>query len=138
MTSIENIANTGKIFEIIQDGQICPVLIKQLSVKQLEEVVQVFIETLKAEYRREAIELSKCLPKEEQSAFLLKAVRENSVIKPEKITDMWDKEFAAITCLEKASDKKIEWIKILQEYPDVCIEAYLYSLGQESVDTKKN
>lgn len=130
INEVDKIGNTGKSFDLIVDGTIRSIVCKELTIAELAKTRELFIDTIKTENRKEAIELSKLMDEKDRTKYLIEVAKNTAVIPEEKITAVFDSVFGLIEILKIASsDSKLNWEQIFQDNTDKCLEIYIFALG---------
>lgn len=130
INDIDKLGNTGKTFELVILDKITPLIFFELTFKQLAKVRESFIETLKAQNRKEAIEMSKLLSDSERTKFLVEAAKEISKVSEEKIAEVFDSVYGLIQILKiSCENKSIDFETVFKNNTEKCIEIYMYALG---------
>lgn len=88
---MDSTVNIERNFDVVKsDGTVIAIGVKQLTLRQLRQRGDMFVEKIRSDNRTEAIAIANQLPEKERVKFLVESARANVSIDPEKAKDIND------------------------------------------------
>jgi len=129
---MNEINNTTRSFEIVVNGNIEPLIVRELTIKEREKIFQQFEENIKTRRRKEYLEIAKLMEGKEKTKYLVECANTN-VVQHEDIVQEAQTVYGITETLNIAGNKKHDWSNILSNEDTIpsVLKAFYYAFGIE-------
>lgn len=123
-------AEIPKSYDIVDEGKVVPMAFKRLTIRQLQLRSQAIVDKVKAENRREYLNVADLMDEPKRMAFLIASAKANAVIDQDRCTEMAKTVWCLVYTLMLASGASQETLeRVYEANSDQLNDAYLYCLG---------
>ena len=130
-----DISKATKSFDIVVNGTIEALIVKELTLKEREKLFQQFEENIKTRRRKEYLAIAKLMDGKEKTKYLVECANSNNVVQDD-ITAEAQTVYGITETLNLAGNKKHDWSNILSNEDTIpsVLKAFYYAFGIEIPD----